>query len=426
MKRNIVLLVIIVVLTSLIFQFEEKRERIDQSKKEFLKTDKYGDLLKLQTPSITIIKKEGQSFVEKSGYQVEEQKLQYFFEILSNLRAERFIRPQSVEEKHFFPDSTQKLTFVFENKTLEFTLGNKLQTSRSFYVKLVELPKGEEKWIVAKDHSPDTGIYSKEEINNSPFQYKRFHSLFYLDESFFHDTRIFKDSNMELSSALMDKTYSLDFINHTTTPAPNGLKIKSKVIDEFKKGILQLRAQRIIYPFDHSKLERKMTTFSLNEGTIKLTLYNSYEGKDGHYLVSSTDKALFEMRPASISYFFTPVQEFWVKKVVEKKLDEFKIEFPTDTSLHIGIKEGQIVEKNKRKLNKEQILKIINLLETEADYISTKRIKKKAIFTLELPQMKLKTYEKNGEVIFYNQKSGMNFHLRRDFKLAKEYKEFLN
>ena len=413
---------------SMIYHFEERNTIAIKEKKEressFFKVEDKGDLLSIQTPVINLVKKDGKLVVAKTGYVVEEEKLNYFFEILSLLRAQRFLDPhllsQKISEKDFFPDEKQKIIFTFDKDIVEFTLGDKLQTSRSFYVKIKT--KKEQRWAIAYDSSPNVGLYTKEDVNNSDFQYTRVKSLFYLDETYFHDTRLFKKT-LKVTDALIDKLYSLDLIKYKTIPSPKNLDVKKDSIEAFIKGLQKLRANEIIYPFDPTKLSKKMSSISLNNGNISLSLYRLYQGKQGHYVMMNTDDALFKINPSAVPFFFTNIQDFWIKKISLKKIEDLKINFGKNKVLNIHVKNGKIKGQNNVKIKKEQVLKLINILNTEADYLTEKEIKGKKAFEIEFDQTKLKAFLNKDEIIFTE--GVYNYHLRTDFPIPQRYKEYL-
>lgn len=428
MKKNVILFGVFVVLMSIIYHFEERNTIALQEKKErensFFNIEDRGELLSLKTPGISLKKENDQFYVEKTGYVVEEEKLNYFFEILSLLRAKRFLGPKLIDaqiaEKEFFPDKSQKMIFTFADDIVEFTLGEKLQTAKSFYVKIKT--KKDERWAVAYDSSPNVGLYTKEDVNNGPFQFTRVKSLFYLDESYFHDSRVFKKP-LTVTNALIDKSYSLDLVNLTTLPSPKNLQVKKESIKDYIKGLQMLRGNKVIYPFDPDKLNKIMSTISLNNGELNLSLYHFYQGKEGHYLTINNDKGLFKLNPSAVPFFFTNIQDFWNKKVSSKKIDELKIKFRENKVLDIQIKKGVIQGRNNIKVKKEQVLRIINALKKEADYLTEKKITTQKAFDIELAQLKLKAFLNQDEIIF--SEGVYNYHIRTDRPFSKRYKDYL-
>ncbi len=412
---------------SLIYQFEEKTSIALEEKKErenrFFRIEDKGELLSIKTPAVNLIRKEDKLYVEKTGYLVEKDKLNYFFEILSQLRAQKFLDRKNLEkhinESAFFSPTAPRMLFTFKEDVVEFTLGEKLQTAKSFYVKINEGNK--EKWAIAHDISPNVGLYTKEEVDNGAFHYTRVKSLFYLDEKFFHDTRVFKN-DIVVQNALIDKTYSLDLIKQTTLPSPVDLEIKKDSIRDYIKGLLKLRAQELVYPYYPDKLTKPMSSISLNDGTVLLTLYHFYEGQEGHYLTINSDPALFILAPSAVPFFFTSIQDFWVKKVAKQKIEKFKLVFNDKKELDLEIRQGKIESGEGEKIKRNEVLKLIQALNSEADFLTEKQVKGKG-FDIQLSNQKIKAIIKPDEVIF--SEGNYNYHVRTDYQISSNLSDYL-
>ena len=180
---------------------------------------------------------------------LDRRKVQSFFDSLASVRISEVIDDQVVKEKQletFFTTSgshLEKIRFVFENSTIEFFLGRKLEFDQSFYVKVVH--DGVAKYVIAYDSSPLSQTVRKDVYHRSDIKYRRFQSLFYLDKSFFFDYRIFSKWMSEKWSlkkvdfhSQRQRSFTFSFSDLKLNPrSPSFLELNMEKLKLFEKSL---------------------------------------------------------------------------------------------------------------------------------------------------------------------------------------------
>ena len=144
-----------------------------------------GDVAQVKAihiPAAALTKMQGKWVVSgaRDDKKVDQEKVEDLWAVLGNIRTEREITDNDILHQELFPRTSDRFTILFDGGRLEILLGNRLRFDQSFYLETVEIRDGEEKqtrqWI-ARDTSPEPGIYNVKTVYRSPAKYQRLQSL---------------------------------------------------------------------------------------------------------------------------------------------------------------------------------------------------------------------------------------------------------
>ena len=184
MKRNLVLVVLLGGLLWSAWYWEHR----DQKVEGIFGTVHWEDIVSIEMPEVTLKKMDDKWIVSDTGGKVDVEKVKALWGVLGNIWTEREITDQGVSQPEAFPPASQRLIIHFDRGRVEMLLGNKLSFDQSFYLETVNV-RGEVKSVrrwIARDTSPEPGIYNAKTVYRSPAKYQRIKSLLQLKADDFH------------------------------------------------------------------------------------------------------------------------------------------------------------------------------------------------------------------------------------------------
>jgi hypothetical protein len=338
-----------------------------------------------------------------------------------------------------FPTDEALMTFTFEKGEVGFRLGKKLDTEQSFYLEVIQ---GDGKNIVvAHDTGKVTTIYNQEESWRDETKYKRFLTLFYLKDTWFYDMSVFsweekshiqKIVELELDN-FRNKKFKLLFNGGATRPSPIAdLNVNTHSFDLYMNKLVKTRAEQIMFDADAKKLKKLKSTLTMTLGKgerKEVTLFGEYEGKEGYFL--KTDRQIFKLSKAESSPFFENVQRFWNKSPTDKNAifneqQVSSITFPKgkEVSFKLTNKKGFQAQTTTPgvELDNREMLKIINFLSKEADYVSQGTMDdeegiSQLLLSLNLAGEKISLIRKKTELIVSKANKKLKYHYTNTYNL---------
>ncbi|GEM_PF-5418832 len=364
MKKNLGLLALLICLISITYFTQERKGISDQKEKDnyskILDSSKYGDLLELQTPFMHIMKMD-ESFINFSdGHKVDQSRVNEFLSRLAEIRAKKYLKDISPKQRDdFFPEKHLKMIFTFENETLEYHLGKKVNFSQDFYIAFKT--KNEDMVIaLANDKLPFEGMVNKQEEHRSDHKYKRVKSLFDLPTNFFLDLTIFDKEELERSivfSNIRNESFAIDFKSGTTNPPPeHPIEVSKTKMEHLKDKLLSLRAVNYLNNADSKKFSRIVGSIKTEEGLY--TIYEKYNNDQSYYIFNPKNNLYYQFNAGEQKILLFNIHNVWNLRVLEELGANVKITFDNNETLDLAV----------HKMGSEAI-KVFQLLLSPAEYI---------------------------------------------------------
>lgn len=439
MKNNFLLLLLLTTLLTVTYIIHEqgdvKREQAFLKEHQLFNPENLGEMQSFANAVMKITKTETGDFAShEHNLLIDPKKLDQALQILAPIQARRFIEGDELVQLNLdlaFPHHNYQFEFIFENAKVTYLIGEKIQFSQDFYMKISWEEQGAKpltRYVIATDVSALEGVHSEETYHRSDAKYLRLLSLLFLKEDFFADTRLIHLSEDQKILSLsvnnsQNRPFIVDFVQNTTNPPPlSGLLYQ----EESMKGALQLleeiQAETIMLDYEESKLGTLLSTLkiqtSLPGEPIELRLYDSYAGVEGHHALSTNRKGLFPMSSRWSQLFLAPVQSFWDRVALQMPIQITQLIFSLDESIDLGL--------DRSKINPQYLEQLEAFFRTPADMVSTDKpqqafLQVKAqdqVFTLSLV---------DGDLILTDQKRELSFHFFRAEKdlFAQDMKSWL-
>lgn len=366
MKKNLLLFLGLVLLLGVTYLVHEKGEEINKEayleKHQLFNPEKLGAILKFSNAVASLEKTETGFITTNQKIKVDQRKFDSAMEILAPIQAKRFLVNEELEDLQFnlaFPHLNYKFSFKFERGEVEYLIGEKLQFSQDFYMRVKWRYEGEDevvKTVIATDVSPSEGVYSQDTYHLSDRKYVRLLSLVFLDEEFFADTRLIPnlDPNSLMSFSLENmhnRPFEIDFNANQVKPGPfDDLKPNLAEIEALKKLLVNLSSDRLLRDYEASGLGDLIATMKLklkNQDPVELKLYQNYKSHGEMVATSSLVKGLLPLKPTEANVFLRGHQFYWDRtpriewdNLSLLKLNESQVIFQ---SLPVEIKDGWVL-----------------------------------------------------------------------------------
>ena len=314
MKRNLILLSLLSFLLITTYYLYEKPTLHKVSKndsKSLMDFKDLGELKSFRNNNISISIKNGRYYIgdPKNNYLAEKKNIELFLNYLGNLHHKKIITEGKREE--FIPLNANQLVFTFENESLIFTLGRKLDFSPEYYLELKR--KNKSLIVLVEDKNIPEGVYQKEDSHNHDLNYRQILTLMNLDSKFFEDKKVFRlIDNMNINQVNLTNfrgsSYKINLNKNTTTPKiPKVLNINSKAVFNLREELEKLKSKKLIRNYDKKQLSQKLAEIKVSlksSQVVSLSLFNKYKNKPGYYLQNSQDYFVFEMQRSDCEFFF--------------------------------------------------------------------------------------------------------------------------
>lgn len=421
MKKNSILLIILSALLVFTYWYEEigseKRRFKQKEAKALFQNKNLGQLKSITFPNFTLVLKDGKYYTQGKNYPADKRKTEKLIEVLSAIEVVTIIDKEKMRtpRKHFFPQENLLFSFQFERGELIYRLGAKLEFSQDFYI---EVGLGDERNIVvAKDSTPQYGIYQEKALERSSQKYDRIKYILSLKERDLFDTNPFKNLSLKLEKITIDnfrnKKFEVDFIKKVTNPpAFKTLSYKSELFHEFGNNLFNLNAINIHFDPMEKDLSRPQ---SIIEFPAKATLYKTYKGREGDFLKVEGDKDLYELGPKDSALFFTNVQDFWNREIINPEFYHTPATFIFSgrPKVSVKIKDSKPFEVQSFdapfNINQVSFKKIYSLLLNPAERVLEldsylKEDLKKSLFEIKVKDLLLKIFKLKNELLFVNEK----------------------
>jgi hypothetical protein len=182
MKQNLALFFALSTIITGIYFFIEQPDQLSLQKNRKIENiflyNQESKLFSFKTNKFEIKKDQTRFKVIPGNFFPDETKLDTILNFIQNIRARKIIT-ETIDESSFFPTLKNSFTFTFnDNKTVKYTVGNRLRFSDEFYLMITS--KNTKRIVIAYNSSPAT-IYGR----NSDLQYKKLLSLLKLDPVYF-------------------------------------------------------------------------------------------------------------------------------------------------------------------------------------------------------------------------------------------------
>jgi hypothetical protein len=424
MKNNLLLLALLTVLLAVTYIIHEqgdiKREQAFLSKHQLFKTENLGEMISFSNAAMMMNRSDNGVFKsQKSEFLIDSNKLEQALQILAPIQARRFLEEDELAQLNLelaFPHTNYLFKFEFENASISYLIGEKIQFSQDFYMKIQWKEQGQKeltRYVVATDVSLLEGVHSEDTYHRSEAKYMRLLSLLFLDEDFFADTRLLdlsSDSNMTslMIENQQNRPFEVDFGNFTTSPAaPEGLLYNRATISGAAALLHDLQGERIIMNYDSDQLGSLVSTMTLQvdqQESVKLFLYDSYHGVEGLHAVSTNRQGLFPIDLRWSQLFLTNVQHFWDRSALQVPIAISQLIFES----------GEVLDfiNEREKINPQLVERLESFFRFPADMVS----QDKAENSLWQVKAEEKVYSfslKEADLILTDHSRDLSFHFFR-------------
>ena len=317
MKKNIFLFFTLIFLLIFTYYYQELGQVIQQSKE-----NKQSKLLKGNIAKVESISFKNYS-IDPSDPLISQKKFDKFLHQLAYLKIQRRISWDNVDikERNVIESSFKhKVTFVFKDRKVSYELGDKVQFSHAFYIRVDEAA-GESNVFLCFDGSPRMEYYDPQ-VDDNTRQYSKIRHLFSLPKSFFYQLKLFKEFSF-LSWVEFDHKKNQHFLARidkfeTTPPIIPGLIYNKKEFEDFDKRFRSLEAINLL---KHKNiLSNKVATIKwqgFDKG--RLSLYRKYGNREGYFILWKN--LPYELSAHSAAIFYYNLQDFWIKRPFGEVLD---------------------------------------------------------------------------------------------------------
>jgi hypothetical protein len=339
-KKNLILLSICVGLSIATYIFQEvgdiNREKQEVERDQLFDVSLLGEIKEINTAKVKLVNNGTSYTIFNSQKNVDERKLQVFFDSIAGIRIQRIIEEEEIKEKNistYFTtqgSSLERLTFKFEKSQIDFFLGRKLEFDQSFYMKIIH--DGKTKYIIAYDSKALETAVEKETFHRNDMKYRRFQSIFYLNDDFFEDYRIFSKwmtsewSFQSLKSkSKRNAAFKLNFTNGETSPMrPYYLSGNVARIKEFEQRLALMEGSLSLIRLTGNKKHKLTLDLVSTKGEIILDIYLD---KNDYWLKTSLNEAFIKIKKEDALLLLGSVQQFWNLNVLKDDTKSVKVIF---------------------------------------------------------------------------------------------------
>lgn len=360
MKRNLTLSLILAVIATFTYYYEElgsaKKRELDETKHRIIDELTLGSLQEIIGPNF-IIKKKENVFISENGQQIDEFRLQKFLEVLSSLKIRRSLDSSEYKEAErelYFPEKKALLKFKFIKGEVSFLLGKKLDFDQSFYMEIKRIENGKYtvEQIIAFDSSPNLGTYMKESFHKNDEKYTRFKTMILLDKSFFADTHIFYDEFINKATDwesivvknVRGHSYKI-LLKEKLTEPPVPVDLKTMPV-EFDKFVDQLISIKGILWMDQGILGDEIASLEIAKADGKklvVKIFKKYNGKLGFFAKISTKNKILSLHAKSMEPFFKKKHNFWDLTIFDiQKVKKIEIELRDVPAITVRLNYGKV------------------------------------------------------------------------------------
>ena len=395
----------------------EKKRATQKEAKALFQNKNLGQLKSIKFPKFNLVIRDGKYFTKEKNYPADKKKTEKLIEILSSLEVVSIIDKEKIRtsREHFFPQEDLLFSFQFERGELSYRLGAKLDYSQEFYV---EVGLGNEKnLVVAKDSTPQYGVYQEKSLETSAQKYNRFKYILSLREKDLFDTDPFKNHPLNLGKVIVEnarnKKFEIDFTKKNTNPGTfKNLSYKESLFDEYAQKLTNLKAIDIHFDPISKDLSNLESTVAF---PLKTSLYKTYNGREGYFLKVEGDKDLYELSQKDSTLFFTNVQDFWNKEIINPEMYHTPATFIFEgkPKVSVRIKDSKPFEVQSFdapfNINQNSFKKIYSLLLNPAERVLEidhylKEDLKKGLFNIQVNDLMFKIFKIKNELLFVNEK----------------------
>ncbi len=419
MKKNLILLVILSGLLALTYWYEEigGEKRLSKTKqaKAIFQNKNLGSLKGIKFPKFDLVLKEGKYYTKASNYPVDKRKIDKIIEVLSSMEVISIIDKENIKapRNNFFSQEDLIFTFQFERGEISYKLGAKLEVSSDFYVEVGYL--GENNLVVARDTTPQYGVYQEKSLERSSQKYDRLKFILGLREKDLFDTNPFKSFKLDLDKVIVEnyrnKKFKIDFTKRATDPLVfKNLGYKSSLFDEYENKLKNLYAINIHFNPNQKDLSNLHSILYFPQ---KAMLFKNYKGRVGYFLMVDGDKNLYELAEKDSNLFFTNVQDFWNKEILKEKDHHVPTTFifKGKPKVTVRIKDSRPFEVQSFdapfKVNQDSFRKIYSLLLNSAERVSELDFslkEQKILFEIQVNDLMFKIFKTKNELLFVSEK----------------------
>lgn len=432
MKKNITLASILIVLLAITYVVHEQgaKHRLDQhlSQHKLFQPDKLGEL-KSFSNSVAQLKKEGDQFIAQSIQQVvDPRKLDRAFEILGPIQAKRFLDEQELEELNLelaFPHDHYTFRFDFENGSVEYLIGEKLQFSQDFYMRVRWQELGGKvttRYVIATDVSPSEGMYSKETYHLSDRKYVRLLSLVFLNEEHFSMTNLLpQEPDITIYKMTVENRWNRAFTlsrDELLNPiAIENTRADKEGILSFLDRFLYVEGERLISSYQPEQLGELASTVevTLSDGRIvELKMYEGYANETSYFVESSHRKGLFPIDQQWVSGFVSSAQRFLMRRPGVDFSAELAVRFKGAREYQLKTTEAgpiAVSDQGESKLNARTFQQFVSFFDQPADLLSQNQIAEKdRLMSWKMGGKEFHLAQTQDEILWYDVEAGVCYH----------------
>jgi len=328
MKKNSIILGILIGLIAFIYWFEElgqqKRRLSIEQKTTAIKLN-FEQIQKISLPAVTLIKKNNQYIVKDQNYPVDKEVLDNLLFRLGHLK---IIRKFTNDERakfnldDLFSQNAPKVGFHFPGYTFFYQIGRKTLHDNTFYVR--NWGQNVDELSLVQDNSPFDGIYLSEKSVHDQ-KYHQLLQLLNLPENQFFDRRVFTFNfaltkiNQIAFENQRNRPFKLIFLpHHKTLPEVlNGLGYQSAQFLQISRDLLNLKGVKVFLT-PTKRLSEKVSTIKFETQSKKqviLELNRKFGKTKGFFVKRSDQNIVYQLNDVDARIFYANVQDFWDKSV---------------------------------------------------------------------------------------------------------------
>lgn len=329
MKQNLILTAILAILISFAYFWEQKEGKkilsINSTDELLFDFDKKS-IVELTLKKSKLIKDKDKWVIGELNYQVDTQKLNFILNTLEGISiVKRF--ESSVDTKEFFAYQDHAFRIKTYEKEIGFRLGDISSVTGYFYLEKFDL--GKKELFLVKDTNAYDGIY-KDDVEAEFRKYLAFKNIITMEPMDLISRKLIPDLSLATVNKVKvdnkaNRWFEIDFEKQTTIPAIYpGLKYK-QLMKVFSNAWQKVQVDKFIKKDKNILAEVVSTVLIHSENKeTKVQIFGKFNEVSGLYAMIDDKDYVYVLNESSKSFFFSNVQNFWLKRI-DYKVDFSKI-----------------------------------------------------------------------------------------------------
>ena len=348
-RKNLALTALLVVMLLATYFGIELPNRQQHAQENLFNVQHLGALVGIQGPNFYLEKRQEQFWLRSSNVLASTLLVENFLSTLEKIRLVKEIAPPAnrADDRLFFPDPNQRLTFHFAQGQLEFIVGNKLHHSTEFYLQVHENEKILPRWLIVEVDIPLEGFYQQEQARSSDEKFLKVLSWLAFTDEQWREMRLLPDGPKKISKVQVEnwrnRTFVVDFVAQQVTPNPvPTAPLDPQKILSYQEQLGAIQAQQIYLGVAASELQQQIAqlqfTWEGGEGE-QWRLGKKFRHQYGYFLYARGN--IYQLNSDAVLPFFASAQDFLIKQIFSVMPAELQVLVSGRPPLHLTWKAAE-------------------------------------------------------------------------------------